>query len=137
MLNRSISPLRPPCWISELMFSAVMKDWIAKGYDVIALVPSCALMLKFEWPLILPDDSDVAALAKATFDISEYVVDIARNEGIAPGLTPTPPPGPGAPPSHALHRVPARPGAARARGRVNARGAMRPVTGSRRGRWRW
>ena len=41
-----------------------MKDWIAKGYDIIALVPSCALMLKFEWPLILPDDPDVAALSR-------------------------------------------------------------------------
>ena len=28
--------------------------WIDKGYDVVALVPSCALMLKFEWPLIVP-----------------------------------------------------------------------------------
>jgi glycerol-3-phosphate dehydrogenase subunit C len=64
-----------------------MKDWIAKGYDVIALVPSCALMLKFEWPLILPDDQEIATLAKATFDVSEYVVDIARKEGLAPGLT--------------------------------------------------
>jgi glycerol-3-phosphate dehydrogenase subunit C len=67
-----------------------MKDWIAKGYDIIALVPSCALMLKFEWPLILPDDLDVAALSKSTFDISEYIVDIARKEGLAPGLAPTP-----------------------------------------------
>jgi glycerol-3-phosphate dehydrogenase subunit C len=63
-----------------------MKSWIAQGYDVVALVPSCALMLKFEWPLILPDDPDIAALAKSTFDISEYVVDIARKEGLAPGL---------------------------------------------------
>src|SRR3546814_2292776 len=29
---------------------------IDQGYDIIALVPSCALMMKFEWPLILPDD---------------------------------------------------------------------------------
>ena len=36
---------------------APMRDWIDKGYDIIALVPSCALMLKFEWPLILPDDA--------------------------------------------------------------------------------
>jgi glycerol-3-phosphate dehydrogenase subunit C len=67
-----------------------MKEWIAKGYDVIALVPSCALMLKFEWPLILPGDPGVAALSKSTFDISEYIVDIARKEGLAPGLAPTP-----------------------------------------------
>jgi glycerol-3-phosphate dehydrogenase subunit C len=58
-----------------------MAGWIAKGYDVIALVPSCALMLKSEWPPILPDDPEVAALSKATFDISEYIVDIARKEG--------------------------------------------------------
>lgn len=65
-----------------------MRDWIAKGYDVIALVPSCALMLKFEWPLILPDDADVRALSEATYDVSEYVVDIARKEGLAEGLRP-------------------------------------------------
>ena len=62
--------------------------WIDKGYDIVALVPSCALMLKFEWPLIVPDDAAVAKLSKATFDVSEYVVDIARKEGLAPGLSP-------------------------------------------------
>jgi glycerol-3-phosphate dehydrogenase subunit C len=67
-----------------------MKSWIDQGYDVIALVPSCALMLKFEWPLILPDDPNVAVLARSTFDISEYVVDIARKEGLAPGLAAMP-----------------------------------------------
>ncbi len=66
--------------------AGAMREWIAKGYDIIALVPSCALMLKFEWPLILPDDPDVQALSKATYDISEYVVDIARKEGLADGL---------------------------------------------------
>jgi glycerol-3-phosphate dehydrogenase subunit C len=63
--------------------------WIDRGYDIIALVPSCALMLKFEWPLIVDDDA-VKRLAAATFDVSEYVVDIARKEGIAPGLQPFP-----------------------------------------------
>jgi glycerol-3-phosphate dehydrogenase subunit C len=68
--------------------AAALRERIAAGWDVIALVPSCALMLKFEWPLILPDEPDVAALAKATFDLSEYVVDIARREGLAPGMQP-------------------------------------------------
>ena len=68
--------------------AAALGAWIDKGYDVIALVPSCALMLKFEWPLILPDDPAVKRLSAATFDISEYVVDIARKEGLAPGLSP-------------------------------------------------
>ncbi|MEJ0019140.1 MAG: heterodisulfide reductase-related iron-sulfur binding cluster [Acetobacteraceae bacterium] len=68
--------------------AGAMREWVAKGYDVIALVPSCALMLKFEWPLILPGDPDVLALSKATFDISEYIVGIARKEGLAEGLSP-------------------------------------------------
>ncbi len=65
---------------------AAFKPWIEKGYDIVPLMPSCALMLKFEWPLILPGDEDVRRLAKATFDLSEYVVSIARKEGLAPGL---------------------------------------------------
>ena len=65
-----------------------MRPWIEKGYSIVALVPSCALMLKFEWPLILPGNPDIELLSKSTFDLSEYVVDIARKEGIAPGLAP-------------------------------------------------
>jgi glycerol-3-phosphate dehydrogenase subunit C len=66
--------------------SAALIPWIDQGYDIIALVPSCALMLKFEWPLILPADGAVKRLADATYDITEYVVDIAKREGLAPGL---------------------------------------------------
>ena len=36
--------------------SAAMQEWIGKGYDVVALVPSCALMLKQEWPLLVPQN---------------------------------------------------------------------------------
>ncbi|HZT89262.1 MAG TPA: heterodisulfide reductase-related iron-sulfur binding cluster [Stellaceae bacterium] len=68
--------------------AAELVPWIDKGYDVVALVPSCALMLKFEWPLIVPGDEAVAKLSRATFDISEYIVDIAKKEGLAPGLRP-------------------------------------------------
>jgi glycerol-3-phosphate dehydrogenase subunit C len=68
--------------------AAELCGWVDRGYDIIALVPSCALMLKFEWPLLLPDDANVARLAQATFDVSEYVVDIAKKEGLAPGLKP-------------------------------------------------
>ncbi|MEQ8667172.1 MAG: heterodisulfide reductase-related iron-sulfur binding cluster [Rhodospirillales bacterium] len=62
--------------------------WIDKGYDIVPLVPSCTLMLKFEWPLILPDDDDIKKLSGATKDISEYVVDIAKKEGLVDGLQP-------------------------------------------------
>ncbi len=43
--------------------------YVEQGYDVVALVPSCALMLKFEWPLILPDEAKIKRLANATFDV--------------------------------------------------------------------
>lgn len=66
--------------------SAELKDWIDKGYDVISLVPSCTLMMKFEWPLIVTDDDNVKALSAATFDIDEYVMDIANKEGLVDGI---------------------------------------------------
>jgi glycerol-3-phosphate dehydrogenase subunit C len=66
--------------------STALGLWIDKGYDVIALVPSCALMLKFEWPLIVPNDAAVEKLATATFDISEYIIALSKETGLAPGL---------------------------------------------------
>ena len=68
--------------------AAEFKDWIDKGYEVVSLVPSCSLMLKFEWPLLAPDNKDVTRLARATFDVAEYIVDIAGKEGLADGLEP-------------------------------------------------
>jgi len=68
--------------------AAELVPLIEQGWDIVVPIPSCALMLKFEWPLIAPDDANVAKLAHETFDISEYVVDIAKKEGLAPGLTP-------------------------------------------------
>ena len=68
--------------------SADLGSWIEQGYDVIALVPSCALMLKFEWPLILPDDENIKRLSQATSDLSEYIVAIAKDTGLADGLEP-------------------------------------------------
>jgi glycerol-3-phosphate dehydrogenase subunit C len=68
--------------------AAAFAPYIDEGYDIVAPVPSCALMLKFEWPLILPEDESVKRLAKSTFDLSEYVVDIARKEGLAEGMAP-------------------------------------------------
>jgi glycerol-3-phosphate dehydrogenase subunit C len=72
--------------------ATAMTTWIAKGYDVIALVPSCALMLKLEWPLLVPQTDpaydSVKVLAQATFDLTEYIVDIAKRHGLASDLKP-------------------------------------------------
>ena len=60
--------------------------WIDKGYKVITLTASCGLMLKFEWPLLLPRNEDIKKLSKNVIDIDEYVVDISKKEGLAKGL---------------------------------------------------
>ena len=65
-----------------------LRIWVDEGNDIIALTPSCALMLKFEWPLILPENEDVKALSSATYDIDEYIVEIAKKEGLVDGLKP-------------------------------------------------
>jgi glycerol-3-phosphate dehydrogenase subunit C len=69
--------------------AAVFKPLIELGYDVVALTASCGLMLKFEWPLMLPDNLDVARLSRATKDVCEYVVELSKAYGgLAEGLQP-------------------------------------------------
>jgi glycerol-3-phosphate dehydrogenase subunit C len=65
-------------------FSPLIDD----GCEVVALTASCTLMMKFEWPLLLPDNALVQKLSKATRDVSEYVVGLAKTFGLAPGLQP-------------------------------------------------
>jgi len=60
-----------------------LRPYIDKGYDIITPTASCGLMLKFEWPLIVPENEDVKVLSAATRDICQYVVDIAKKEGLA------------------------------------------------------
>jgi glycerol-3-phosphate dehydrogenase subunit C len=63
---------------------------IDEGYDIVTLTASCGLMLKFEWKLILPEDENVKKLSENIFDIDEYVVDVAKKEGLPEGLKPVP-----------------------------------------------
>ena len=65
-----------------------LRPLVDDGYTIMGLVPSCSLMLKFEWPLLLPDDEDIAALAKAVMDFDQLLVDVAKTEGLAEGLKP-------------------------------------------------
>ena len=60
--------------------------WVDKGYEIITLTASCGLMLKFEWPLLMPNDPDIKKLSKYTKDIDEYIVDISQNEGLVSGI---------------------------------------------------
>jgi Fe-S oxidoreductase len=46
---------------------------VDQGYDIVAPVPSCALMFKQELPLMFPDDPEVQKVRKAMFDPFEYL----------------------------------------------------------------
>ena len=51
---------------------------VAGGWDIIAPVPSCVLMLRQELPLLFPDDEAVRRVAKAVFDPFEYLMERHR-----------------------------------------------------------
>ena len=59
---------------------------LSEGVPVIAPIPSCALMFKTEWPLLLPNNKNVLTLSKNTMDIDEYMIQISENDGLAEGL---------------------------------------------------
>ncbi len=52
----------------------VLVKLVDEGYDLVAPVPSCALMFKQELPLMFPDDADVAKVRDAFFDPFEYLM---------------------------------------------------------------
>jgi glycerol-3-phosphate dehydrogenase subunit C len=68
------------------LISKELLKFVDQGYKVITLTASCGLMLKFEWPLLLPHDEDIKKLSIETFDIDEYIIDINNNEGLVKGL---------------------------------------------------
>jgi len=68
--------------------SSVLSKYIDRGYDIVSLVSSCSLMLKQEWPNLLPNDEGVKKLAAHSFDISEYVVNASKKEGLLKDLKP-------------------------------------------------
>jgi Fe-S oxidoreductase len=52
----------------------VLAKLVDEGWDIVAPVPSCALMFKQELPLMFPDDPQVKKVANAIFDIFEYLM---------------------------------------------------------------
>jgi len=69
---------------AAIRISAFFAPLIEDGWDIVPLTTSCALMLKFEWPLIEPENETVKLLSQHTFDVSEYVVRLAKDTGLAP-----------------------------------------------------
>ena len=71
---------------SELVSNELCK-LIDDGYDIVTLTASCGLMLKFEWPLLNPENEKIKKLSKHTYDIDQYISDISKKEGLTKGLS--------------------------------------------------
>jgi Fe-S oxidoreductase len=54
-----------------------LKPWVERGYDVVVPSPSCSLMLKREYPHLLPTE-DCRLVAERTFDVCEYLMKLKK-----------------------------------------------------------
>jgi len=52
----------------------VLAKLVDEGWDIVAPVPSCALMFKQELPLLFPNDPEVKKVSEAIFDPFEYLM---------------------------------------------------------------
>jgi glycerol-3-phosphate dehydrogenase subunit C len=68
--------------------SGALKAQVEAGATLLSLNPSCTFMLTSVWPRLLPLNEDVKQLAKATRDITDYLLDIAQDKGLTPGMRP-------------------------------------------------
>ena len=68
--------------------STKLREYIDQGYKVISIVPSCSLMIKYEWPLLSPDSEDIKYLSDNTYDICEYLVKFINDNSLANKIKP-------------------------------------------------
>ncbi|SNZ13728.1 heterodisulfide reductase-related iron-sulfur binding cluster [Hydrogenobacter hydrogenophilus] len=50
-----------------------LKAYVDKGYDIVVPIPTCALQIKYEYPLLLPDDPNAKAVAEKVYDVHQYL----------------------------------------------------------------
>ena len=65
-----------------------LRPFLDRKIPIVSTVPSCTLMMKSEWPLVLPENKDVKDLSILTYDVSEFIVQINKDIGLVPGLNP-------------------------------------------------
>jgi glycerol-3-phosphate dehydrogenase subunit C len=58
------------------------KPWLDQGYDIVTPAPSCSLMLKREYPYLMPGDESTR-LAARSYDICEYLMRLKRAGALA------------------------------------------------------
>ncbi len=68
---------------------ASLHPWVAQGYDVVVPTASCSLMLKREYPELLPDEQ-TKQVADRTFDVCEYLMAMKKAGQLATDFTVSP-----------------------------------------------
>lgn len=68
--------------------SNALAPFVQKNIPIISIMASCSLMLKCEWPLILPNNADVIRLSENVMDLSEYFMHAHKKYGFQTGLKP-------------------------------------------------
>jgi len=68
--------------------SQALEVYASQNIPVISIIPSCSLMLKSEWSLLLPNNVAVQSLSKNVMDISEYVIHLHKIFGVNQNLQP-------------------------------------------------
>jgi glycerol-3-phosphate dehydrogenase subunit C len=66
--------------------SANLLPFLHQGYKIVPLVPSCTLMMRQEWPLLLPQSSSIRTLKGHVYDLSEYLIWFQGAHGLKPGM---------------------------------------------------
>jgi glycerol-3-phosphate dehydrogenase subunit C len=56
---------------------AVLHPWVARGYAIAVPSPSCSLMIREEFPQLVPT-AESRAVADATYDLCDYLFKLAR-----------------------------------------------------------
>lgn len=60
--------------------------YVEQNSVIISIIPSCSLMMKSEWPLLLPKNEHVQHLSKQVMDISEYIIHLHKKYSLTEGL---------------------------------------------------
>ncbi len=51
-----------------------LADYVRQGWDIVAPIPSCALIFRQELPMLFPNDEDVLLVKEAMYDPCEYLM---------------------------------------------------------------
>lgn len=60
----------------------LFQPYLDRGYDLVVPTPSCSLMLKREYPYLVPT-TEMATLSERTFDVCEYLMRLKKEDALS------------------------------------------------------